>query len=162
TAIPRLPPDAQVVYERTVEAQHAAYKRLIELLLPAAAREYYRIFPARKKTNRYDKDVKKKAQEIARYVLPVATYAYLYHTISVITLLRYWRLCRQPDCATETRFVVERMIGELLRADPQFEKVMEQPIAEEDTLEARAYAARPSGQGAAAGFVREFDRELAG
>ena len=162
TAIPRLAPEARAVYERTIETQHTAYKRLIELLTPPAAREYYRVFPARKKTNRYDKDVKKKAQEIARYVLPVATFAYLYHTISVITLLRYFRMCQQPDAAAETRFVVDRMIAELLRVDPQFDKLLERPIPEEDTLEARAYAARPSGQGAAAAFVREFDRDLGG
>src|SRR5207248_11230039 len=105
-------------YEQAVEDQHAAYKRLIELLLPAAAREYYRIFPARKKDPDTQKDVKKKAQEIARYVLPVATFAYLYHTVSAITLLRYWRLCQQPDTATETRFVVEAMVAELLAHDP--------------------------------------------
>src|SRR5262249_42691342 len=141
TAIPRLPPEAQAVYEETVAAQHAAYKRLIDLLLPAAAREYYRIFPARKKTTKYDKDVKKKAQQIARYVPPVATFAYLSHTISVITLLRYYRMCRQPDAATETRLVVEQMVAELLRVDPQFDKLLEQPIDEDETLEARAYAA---------------------
>ena len=160
TAIPRLPEPARAIYLETIETQHSAYKRLIEYLHPAAAREYYRIFPARKKTSRWEKDVKKKAQEIARYVLPVATFAYLYHTVSVITLLRYWRMCQQPDAPIETRFVVEAMLGELLRVDPQFEKLLEQPIPLEDTLEARAFAARPSGQGAAAAFVKEFDREL--
>ncbi len=31
----------------------------------------------------------KKAQEIARYVLPVGTEAYLYHTVNILTILRY-------------------------------------------------------------------------
>src|SRR5581483_4652262 len=43
TAIPRLEGPAQEIYEKAVLDQHAAYKRLIELLIPAAAREYYRI-----------------------------------------------------------------------------------------------------------------------
>ncbi len=141
TCVPNLGGEAQAIYERAVEDQHAAYKRLIELLIPAAAREYYRIFPARKKSGEYDKDVKKKAQEIARYVLPVATFAYLYHTVSAITLLRYWRLCQQPDAAIETRVVVGAMVAELLRVDPQFAQLLEEPIPLEDTLEARCWAA---------------------
>jgi thymidylate synthase ThyX len=162
TTVPALGGAAQAVFERTVIDQHAAYKRLIELLQPAAAREYYRIFPARKKDPRWEKDTKKKAQEIARYVLPVATFAYLYHTVSAITLLRYHRLCRQPDTPTETRFVVEAMVAELLRHDPQFEKILEEPIPLEETLEARCFAARPAGTGAAARFAAEFDEEMGG
>jgi flavin-dependent thymidylate synthase len=162
TAIPALGGPARAVFEEAVAAQHASYRHLIELLTPAAAREYFRIFPARRKDPRWEKDIKKKAQEIARYVLPVGTFAYLYHTVSAITLLRYWRLCEQPDTPRETRFVVEQMVGELLRLDPQFAKLLEEPIALEDTLEARCYAARPAGHGAAARFCAEFDAELGG
>jgi thymidylate synthase ThyX len=161
TAIPALPAPARAIFERTVEEQHAAYKRLIELLTPAAAREYYRVFPARKKDARWEKDVKKKAQEIARYVLPVATFAYLYHTVSAITLLRYHRLCQAPDASVETRYVVDQMVAALLAHDPQFAKILEEPIALEDTLEARCFAARPAG-GASARMAAEFDAELGG
>jgi thymidylate synthase ThyX len=162
TCVPRLSGPAQAIYEETVAAQHHAYRRLVELLSPASAREYYRIFPARRKDPSYQKDVKKKAQEIARYVLPVATFAYLYHTVSAITLLRYHRLCQQLDCAVETRWVVARMVDELVRHDPLYAQILEDPIALEDTLEARCYAARPSGQAVAAAFTREFDAELGG
>ena len=162
TAIPALDDRARGLFGAAVEAQHAAYKRLIELLVPAAAREYYRVFPARKKDSKWERDVKKKAQEIARYVLPVATFAYLYHTVSAITLLRYWRLCAQPDAATETRFVVGRMVEELLRHEPQFEKILEDPIPLEETLEARCWAARPAGHGVSAQLAAEFDAELGG
>ncbi len=162
TAVPALEPRARELYEAAVADAHESYRRLIELLTPAAAREYYRIFPARKKDPRWGKDVKKKAQEIARYVLPVATFAYLYHTVSAITLMRYRRLCEQPDTPSETRFVVEAMVAELLRHDPQFEKILEEPIPLEETLEAQCYLARPAGHGAAARFVAEFDAEMGG
>lgn len=162
TAIPRLPAPAQAIFAEAVEQQHAAYKRLIELLHAPAAREYYRIFPARKKDPKYEKDVKKKAQEIARYVLPVATFAYLYHTVSGLTLLRYFRLCEQFDASAETRYVVGRMVEEMLRADPLFETILEEPIPLEDTLEARCFAARPAGAVAAREFVGEFDEDMAG
>jgi flavin-dependent thymidylate synthase len=162
TCVPQLGGEAQAIYERAVEEQHAAYKRLIELLVPAAAREYYRIFPARKKSGAYEKDVKKKAQEIARYVLPVATFAYLYHTVSSITLMRYWRLCQQPDAAIETRVVVGKMVEEMLKLDPQLGQLLEEPIPLEETLEARCFAERPAGLGAAGAFAREFDGDLGG
>jgi thymidylate synthase ThyX len=162
TAVPRLAGRAQQIFSDAVDMQHAAYKRLIELLHPAAAREYYRIFPARKKNPAYEKDVKKKAQEIARYVLPVATFAYLYHTISAITLLRYRRLAESPDCSAETRFVVDRMVEEMLRVDPLFAQLLEEPIPLDDTLEARCFAARPAGHGSAGAFVKEFDADMAG
>ncbi len=162
TAVPALGGEAGEVYRATVELQHAAYKKLIELLHPAAAREYYRIFPARKKTDKYEKDIKKKAQEIARYVLPVATFAYLYHTVSAITLLRYYRLSEHLDASPETRFVIGRMVEEMLRLDPNFAKILEEPIPLDDTLEARCFAARPVGGSAPAAFLAEFDREMHG
>lgn len=162
TAVPRLSSPAQAVYVEAVERQHAAYRKLIEVLEPAAAREYYRIFPARKKSGAYAKDVKKKAQEIARYVLPVATHAYLYHTVSALTLLRYYRLCEQYDASAETRYVVGRMVEELLRHDPLFQTILEEPIPLDETLEARCLAARPAGTGITREFVREFDEDMAG
>jgi len=162
TSVPALEGKAQAIFSAAVETQHGAYRRLIEHLQPAAAREYYRIFPARKKDPRWEKDVKKKAQEIARYVLPVATFAHLYHTVSAITLLRYWRLCQQLDAPAETRFVVGRMVEEMLRLDPQFEKILEEPVPLEETLEARCFAARPAGHGAAVRFAAEFDEAMGG
>jgi len=163
TNIPALPGEAGALFARTVDMQHAAYRRLIELLMAPTAREYYRVFPARKKReDQYARDIKKKAQEIARYVLPVATRAYLYHTISGLTLLRYWRLCEQRDASAETRFVVGRMVQELLRADPQFAKILQEPLAYDDTLEARCFAQRPGGAEVTSAFIREFDADLDG
>src|SRR5262245_39259177 len=153
-AVPPLDGEARAIYERCALDQIAAYQRLIEVLTPAAAREYYRIFPARKKlhkteqagagTDKYAKDIKKKAQEIARYVLPVATFAYLYHTVSGLTLLRYYRLCEQHDAPTETRLVVGEMVRQLLAADGNFRAILEEPIPLEETPEHRAFQSRPA------------------
>jgi thymidylate synthase ThyX len=168
-AVPPLDGEARAIYEQAALEQIAAYQRLIEALTPAAAREYYRIFPARRKDDsRYGKEVKKKAQEIARYVLPVATFAYLYHTVSGLTLLRYWRLCEQHDAPTETRIVVGEMVQLLLAADPAFRAVLEEPMPLEETPEQRFFDARPAhgedadGGAIAAAFIREFDEELGG
>jgi len=160
-AVPPLDGEALAVYRAALEQQQAAYRRLIDLLMAPAAREYYRIFPARKKVSaRYDKDVKKKAQEIARYALPVATFAYLYHTVSGITLLRYYRLCQQLDAPTETRLVVTRMVEEVLRHDPLYQTILEDPLPLEATPEYehfQAHAFTPDVE-----FIREFDRSLSG
>jgi len=170
-AVPPLEGEARTLFEDTLAMQMAAYQRLIEHLTPAAAREYYRIFPARKKNDGGAKDIKKKAQEIARYVLPVATYAHLYHTISALTLLRYYRICQQYDCPLETRLVVTRMVEEMLRHDPAFQTILEEPLALEDTPEFRHYAAAgesidgaltPQAAARARTFAAEFDAELGG
>lgn len=163
-AIPPLAGEALAVYERTVALQMDHYHRLIDLLSPAVAGEYFGRFPARRGQSKYDKDVKKKAQEIARYVLPVSTFAYLYHTVSGLGLLRYYRVCEQLDAPAETRAVVQRMVEELLAADPLFRTILEQPLPIEDTPEYRYHTehAAEFGADASESCAREFDASLAG
>ena len=75
---PRLPEPQGKLYRAAVEETMAAYQRLIQLLTPKVSEEFFRIFPARKKApEKWALGVKKKSQEIARYVLPVATCAFL-------------------------------------------------------------------------------------
>ncbi len=64
--------------------------------------------------------VQKRAQEVARYVLPLATPAHLYHTVNGLTLLRYHVLANQPDVPAEVRSIVDRMVAEVLAVDPYF------------------------------------------
>lgn len=160
-AVPPMPASAVQKYTACVDAQMEAYHALIETLTPIAAAEYFRLFPARKKMAKYRRDVKKKAQEVARYVLPIATFAFLYHTVSGLTILRYWRACEQFDAPLETRIVVGRMVEELLAADPLFKTILEEPIPIEESTEARFLAslrAEPS----SSAFREEFDRSLGG
>ena len=95
---------------------------------------YYGIFPSRQATAKSGgrphvlarRTIPKRAQEIARYVLPVGTFAYLYHTVSVITLLRYYRLCQQYDAPAETQMVVGLMMQAVLDSDPLLEKIVQE------------------------------------
>ena len=64
--------------------------------------------------------MQKRAQEVARYVLPLATPAHLYHTVNGLTLLRYHVLASQPDVPAEVRAIVDRMVAEVLAVDPYF------------------------------------------
>jgi thymidylate synthase ThyX len=101
--------------------------------------------------------------EIARYVLPLAMFAYLYHTVSTLTLLRYWRLCQQPGAALETRLVVEQMVEALVAADPPLAAILEEPLP--PTAEAMPEIAALAAFGGAAQAVqsaREFDARLDG
>jgi thymidylate synthase ThyX len=168
-AVPPLSGEALVVYERAVGRQIEAYRRLSEDLIPLVEAEYYRRFPARRGKEVWHKEVRKKAQEVARYALPVATFAHLYHTVSGVTLLRYYRLCEQFDAPLEQRAVLEAMVAELLKVDAGYRAILEEPIPFEDTLEARALAglaaergAFAPGRGSAARFRAEFDESLEG
>src|SRR5690242_10325159 len=92
-AMPPLPGKAAEVYQKAVALQTQAYEELTESLKPLVEREYLERFKhADPKGKKVLVAVQKKSQEVARYVLPVATFAYLYHTVSGLTLLRYWRL----------------------------------------------------------------------
>jgi thymidylate synthase ThyX len=164
-AVPPMEGEAKELYLRTIEMQHAAYKNLIELLMPPTAAAFFKRFPYREKyKEKYAKDIKKKSQEIARYVLPVATFAYMYHTVSGITLLRYWRMAEQFDTPLETRIVLQKMVDALLAYDSNYALVLQEPIPLEETPEYKMlqeYAERIS-SGVRSDFLREFDESLNG
>ena len=184
--IPPLDEPARAIYLDAVHAQMDAYHRLIDLVEPTVAAEYRRIFPSRDLSEkRWMSAVKKRCQEVARYALPVATHAHLYHTVSGLTLHRYWRLCQQFDAPLEQRIVVQRMVDEVSKIDPNFMALAEEPIPFEQTAEYEAFqqfhgasrnglpaeaparaASSAAGGSAQAGtttrFLEEFDQELGG
>ncbi|MDX1623662.1 MAG: FAD-dependent thymidylate synthase [Gemmatimonadota bacterium] len=164
-AVPPLQGDARETYRSAVERQMAEYRELIELLIPVTEEAFFERFPGRRaKADEYARDVKKRAMEVARYLLPVATFAYLYHTVSGITLLRYARSCEQLDVPTETRIVVGKMVEALLEHDPDYATVLEDPMPLEETVEWRHLRgrngdARPE---RVRTFREEFDARLDG
>ncbi len=161
-AVPPLEGKALEVYRRTVDSQVGAYRDLCGALAPLAEEEYFVRFPARgKRRDAYAKETRRRAQEVARYVLPVATFTCLYHTISALTLLRYHRMAEQQDAPAEQRIVLGRMVEELLRLEPDLRVILEEPIPAEETPEFQVLsgAAAPD-PGRAARFASEFDRDL--
>ncbi len=160
-AVPVLPEPARIVYEACVGRQMAEYRKLITLLEPVAASQYFQAFPARgKHPDKWHGAIHKKAQEVARYVLPVATHTYLVHTISVLTLLRYRRLCEGPDTPAEARYVVGEMCRLLFELDPLLEKFEVEPLAASALPGAALGLAGDRGSQRA--MVAEFDAELGG
>lgn len=163
--IPNLPSRSLDLYNATVHAQMDAYRRLVVLLLPTVRAEFYRLFPARRKRpERWERFLERKAYEVARYVLPVATYTYLYHTVSALTLLRYVRLCDSFDVPTEQRLLVRKMLEAVCAVDPLFANEIRDPIPLEGTPEYRFFAERgdPLRSDSTRAFLREFDTLLDG
>ncbi len=161
--VPELSSPAAAAFRATVTAQHAAYRSLVEVLSPVAEAELLRRFPTwRRHPKRLSRQTERKAQEVARAVLPVATHTSMIHTVSCLTLFRYRRLCLQFDVPEETREVVQAMVGAALSHDPDLAGVLEDPIPLEQTPE-HALFHEFHGSGAQPGRFRdEFDRDLGG
>ncbi len=165
--VPDLGGRAQEVFEGALQAMDDAYHALTAELggEGPAARIFFELFPARgRRPQQWRLEIRRKAQEAARYVLPVATWARLYHTISGVTLLRYRRLCAQPDIPSELRAIVDAMVAEVVRAEPAYAALFEAPIRPEDLAESRALAALGGlfDAARAAAFREEFDASLEG
>jgi flavin-dependent thymidylate synthase len=164
-AVPPMGPAEREIFESAARRQELAYRRLTDLLTPLAGERYFGLFPGRTRGDgrqKFGGAVQKRAQEIARYVLPVATFAYLYHTVSGITLFRYWRLCETYDAPTEQRAVVSRMVEAVLRHDPLYGAVLQDPVPIEETPEFAAFRALPRAAASDREFRAEFDRDLGG
>jgi thymidylate synthase ThyX len=148
---PDLPGPQLDLYRAAIEQSLEAYRSLTNILSVDALVGYGQVFPSRVKAEGEEAQAKvaaavqKKAQEVARYVLPLATPAHLYHTVNGLTLLRYYVLAGQPDVPAEVRYIVQRMIDEVLVVDPYFLGSPEyplnlRPLQAEETLESQMFA----------------------
>jgi len=163
--VPRLPEAEDAIYRRAAARMMSTYRRLMEVLTAPAAKAYFELFPARRKNaDRWTGAIKKRAQEIARYVLPVATFTHLYHTVSGLTLHRYHRLCQQLDVPGEATAVVRAMVEAASAHDPLFFRDIEDPVPLGETPEAILMAALRlrAGGAEARAFARQFDESLGG
>ncbi|CAN5696747.1 FAD-dependent thymidylate synthase [soil metagenome] len=123
---PDLTERQEAIYRSAMDRALQGYRSLNEMLTPDITERYGSIFPARAKARgpeaeeRVVSAVQKKTQEVARYVLPLGTPAHMYHTINGLTLLRYYVLANQLDVPTEVRYIVNQMVAEVLKIDPNF------------------------------------------
>jgi thymidylate synthase ThyX len=172
---PDLPESLLPLYRSAIDRALEGYRRLTDLLTPDIQARYAAVFPARSRTTNPDveervrSDIQKKAQEVARYVLPLATPAHLYHTINGLTLLRYYVLANQLDVPGEVRYLVNQMVQAVLAVDPYFLGAPGYPLdlqllAAEDTLEYETLANLQTNVDQTGGeaFFREFDAGLDG
>ena len=161
--VPPLDEKAYGIYVATIRLQMEAYEKLIRILEPTVRAQYAKIFPNRDpELKQWKSTLQKRGQEVARYVLPVATHAHLYHTVSGLTLHRYHKLAEQFDTPFEQRLVVQKMIEAVNAVDPLFFKNIEDPIPLEKTPEYEFFEARSLSEDIPSrrDFLKEFDDSL--
>jgi len=161
--VPPLEGAALKLYTETVDAQMEAYERLIELLKIPLTKDYFERFKARgKQPEKWESSINKRAYEVARYALGVGTTAYLYHTVSALTLLRYSKLMHFFETATEQKILIEKMLDAVKAIDPLFGKELSDPLPLEGTLEYRLAQSFQNQSTGSQDFVDEFDQTLGG
>jgi len=160
--VPPLDGEARDVFEQAVLRAWDAYAELSALLKDdtwAILKElrYVRPTNAAARHAAVEREAEKKAIETARYVIPIAAFTSMVHTISGLVLHRLHRMMHAGDTPYEAQMVIGAMVDLVKEVDPRcFEKVGL------DTLEPHqlpeAGIPRPTSSGDA--FVREFDRRL--
>ncbi len=156
---PALGGQARTFFLSAIRRAHQAYGVLSQNLEPVARAAVLRQFPSLAKpahAARLDRLTRQRIQEVARYVLPLATTAHLHHTVSVLTLFRYYRACRHPDAPEELRNLTRAMVRLVLDFDPNFSKVLEEP------LEALPVSLSLTGAEYAPGHVAAYRKEFDG
>ncbi len=162
--VPPLPADAQVVYERAIVRAWERYAELSGLLKDDAfgilkELRYVRPTTTAARFGEIEREAEKKAIETARYVIPIAAFTSMVHTVSGIVLHRLHRMAASGDTPFEARLVIGEMVRLVREVDPLFfDKVGAGPLAPGDLPE----ASMPRPQAGGDAFAREFDARLGG
>ncbi|HYL64481.1 MAG TPA: FAD-dependent thymidylate synthase [Candidatus Methylomirabilis sp.] len=170
---------AKEIYESAIARAWNSYRELSQILLNdtrAILNDIWHIGPMShaKRLQKIERSAEKRAIEIARYVLPVAAFTTMVHTISGIVLHRLWRMSAASDTPSESRAVIGAMVEEVKKLDPQFfERFGTEPLEERPEWNERGR----NGAGGETGltgrldigqrenpqsFAAEFDASLAG
>jgi thymidylate synthase ThyX len=152
------------IYEDSILRAWSFYRELSSLLV-ADAREIlgdiWHVGPMShpRRLQKIERSAEKRAIEIARYVLPVAAFTTMVHTISGIVLHRLWRMSAACDTPSETRAIIGDMVAQAKSVDPQFfDRFGIDPLDEIPEWRLNADSAPSAGEA----FAREFDAKLVG
>ena len=162
--VPPLGGEALDVFEAAVVRAWDRYAELSALLKDDAHAILKELRYVRPTTNPerlklIDRDAEKRAIETARYVIPIAAFTSMVHTVSGIVLHRLQRMVNTGDTPYEARLVISEMVRLVQEWDPHFfEKIGPGPIP----ADAVAEAALPRPRGSGDRFAAEFDARLNG
>jgi thymidylate synthase ThyX len=151
------------IYEQGIARAWNYYRELSALLIGDARSILNDIWHVSSMSNpkrlqKIERSAEKRAIEIARYVLPVAAFTTMVHTLSGIVLHRLWRMSAASDTPSEARGVIGAMVAHVKEIDAQFfDRFGTEPL--EELPEWKNAMAQPS---AAEPFAREFDAKLNG
>jgi thymidylate synthase ThyX len=157
---PNFGPEERAIYERAIARAWDYYRELSRVLEPEAREILGDIWHIGdmshpKRVQKVARQSEKRAIEVARYVLPVAAFTTMVHTLSGIVLHRLYRMQAASDTPTEAREVISGMVSAVRELDPEFfDRFDNEPM--EDPIE----FAQTKADGEA--FAREFDAKLAG
>ena len=95
--IPPLEPEARDVYVRAIERAWESYRLLSQKLASRTREVLHDVWKIResspeKRRQRIERQVEKKAIEVARYVLPIGAFTTMVHTLSGVVLHRLYRM----------------------------------------------------------------------
>jgi thymidylate synthase ThyX len=162
--VPPLDGEARGVYERAIVLAWDRYAELSALLKDDAHAILKELRYVRPTTNperlkQIDKDAEKRAIETARYVIPIAAFTSMVHTVSGIVLHRLYRMMNTGDTPYEAGLVISEMVRLVKEWDPNFfERVGPGPIASDDVPEMSLPRPRSGGDR----YAAEFDARLSG
>src|ERR1700731_2220137 len=160
---------SRAIYERAIARSWNYYRELSALLAGdarAILNDIWHVGPMShvNRIQKIERSAEKRSIEIARYVLPLAAFTTMVHTISGIVLHRLWRMCSASDTPTEARAVIGEMVAQVRAIDPQFfdrfgtEPLEEMPEWADRSAAQNGNAAIPAGEL----FAQEFDAKLKG
>jgi thymidylate synthase ThyX len=156
--VPPLTGEALDVYEGAVLRAWDRYAELAALLKDDALAilkelRYVRPSTSPDRLKQIERDAEKRAIETARYVIPIAAFTSMVHTISGIVLHRLQRMMNTGDAPYEAREVIGEMVRLVKEWDPLFfEKVGVEPMSPEAVPEARFPRSHSDGDRYAAAF----------
>jgi thymidylate synthase ThyX len=162
--VPPLAGEALGVYEDAIVLAWDRYAELSALLKDDAfgilkELRYVRPTTTPERLKQIERDAEKRAIETARYVIPIAAFTSMVHTISGIVLHRLHRMVNSGDAPYETRTVIGEMVRQVREWDPFFfEKVGLGPIESDDLPEGHF----PSPHGDGDRYAAVFDARLNG
>jgi thymidylate synthase ThyX len=155
--------ECKEIYASAIARAWNYYRELSALLIAdarAILNDIWHIGPMShpKRLQKIERSAEKRAIEIARYVLPVAAFTTMVHTLSGIVLHRLWRMSSASDTPSEARAVIGEMVSQVKTIDAQFfERFGTEPLEELPewkNVSLNANAGEP--------FAREFDAKLNG
>jgi thymidylate synthase ThyX len=155
--------ESRAIYERAIARAWSYYRELSSLLLPQAREillDIWHVGPMShpKRLQKIERSAEKRAIEIARYVLPIAAFTAMVHTVSGIVLHRLWRMCAASDTPSEARVIIGEMVRLVKELDPQFfERFGTEPLDELPEWKTNAGQSTQGDQ-----FAKEFDAQLDG
>src|SRR5437879_9963489 len=160
------------IYEQAIARAWNYYRELSALLIGDARTILNDIWHVSSMSNpkrlqKIERSAEKRAIEIARYVLPVAAFTTMVHTISGIVLHRLWRMSAASDTPSEARAVIGAMVAHVREIDAQFfDRFGTEPLEELPEWADRSAVAHEKDTAANSNpgeaSAREFDAKLAG